>query len=214
MRRFCLPAVLALGAILARAQDSSQWSKNEVAGTFGHTFISDQNVPNSGLPNSIITHGAGYSFEVNYARILFAADWVDVSAEVPAIFNPDEKLHYEANAIPRSYSSIFVTPSARLRLVPDVAFSPWVSFGGGFGHFEASDALVFSGPNTANRGLTTGVLQIGAGLDVRIPCPRISRLRIRVEVRDDWSDVPPLNVDTGKTRQHNYYVAGGIVYRF
>jgi hypothetical protein len=35
-----------------------------------------------------------------------------------------------------------------------------------------------------------------------------------VEARDDWSGMPPINVNTGKNRQHNYYVAGGLVYRF
>ena len=88
-----------------------------------------------------------------------------------------------------------------------------MSFGGGLGHFQASSNLVFGGNNTGNRGETTGVLQGGVGLDVHIPGP-IQRLKIRVEARDDWSAVPPINVNTRKSRQHNYYVAGGLVYRF
>ena len=199
---------------IASAQDLNQEGKNEVAGTFGHTFVSDQGVPNSGLANSIINHGAGYSFEVNYARILRGSDWADLAIEVPAVFNPDEDLHYFANQIPQQYSSIFITPAARLRLFPEVAFSPWVSFGGGLGHFQASSSLVFGGNNTGNRGETTGVLQGGVGLDVRMPWSRFPRFKIRVEARDDWSAVPPINVNTGKTRQHNYCVAGGLVYRF
>jgi hypothetical protein len=188
--------------------------KNEVAGTFGHSFISDQGVLNSGLSNSIISHGAGYSFEVDYARVLRAYDWADFAIEVPATFNPDEDLHYFTDQIAEGYSSFFITPAARVRFFPDVNFSPWVSFGGGFGHFQASSNLLFFGKNTGARGETTGVLQGGVGLDVRIPYRRIQRLKIRVEARDDWSGVPPLNVNTGKTRQHNYYVAGGLVYRF
>jgi len=101
-----------------------------------------------------------------------------------------------------------------VRLFPNVDVSPWISFGGGLGHFQASSDLLFFGKNTGNRGETTGVLQGGVGLDVRIPYLRIQRLKIRVEARDDWSGVPPLNVNTGKTRQHNYYVAGGLLYRF
>lgn len=188
--------------------------KNEVAGAFGHSFISDQGVLNSGLSNSTISHGAGYSFEVDYARVLRAYDWADFAVEVPATFNPDEDLHYFTDQIPQDYSSFFITPAARVRFFPNVNFSPWISFGGGLGHFQAGSNLLFFGKNTGTRGEATGVLQGGVGLDVRIPYLGIQRLKIRVEARDDWSGVPPLNVNTGKTRQHNYYVAGGLVYRF
>jgi hypothetical protein len=207
-----LAVVLALSASgIAFAQSEG---KNEVAGTFGHSFISDQGVLNSGFSNSIISHGAGYSFEVDYARVLRAYDWADFALEIPATFNPDEDLHYFTHQIPEGYSSLFITPAARVRLFSNVDVSPWISFGGGLGHFQASSDLLFFGKNTGNRGETTGVLQGGVGLDVRIPYLRIQRLKIRVEARDDWSGVPPLNVNTGKTRQHNYYVAGGLLYRF
>jgi hypothetical protein len=198
---------------LAHAEDLASGGKNEIAGTLGHTFVSDQGVPNSGLSNSTISHGAGYSFEINYARILRGYDWADFAIELPATLNPDEDLHYFTDQIPQQYSSLFITPAARVRFFPDVAFSPWISFGGGLGHFEASSNLVFFGKNTGNRGETTGVLQGGVGLDVHIPGP-IRRLKIRVEARDDWSGIPPLNLNTGKTRQHNYNVAGGLVCRF
>src|ERR1700688_2949055 len=214
LRQLCLLVVVMSSIAIASAQDLDQEGRNEVVGTLGRTFISDQGVPNSGLANSIINHGAGLSFEVNYARILRGSDWADLAIEVPAIFNADEDLHYFSNQVPQDYSSIFVTPAVRLRLFPEVAFSPWVSFGGGLGHFQASSNLLFFGKNTGSRGQTTGVLQGGVGMDVRIPGGRFPRFKIRVEARDDWSGVPPLNVNTGKTRQHNYYVAGGLVYRF
>lgn len=212
MRSLRLAVMLALTApsVIALAQAEG---KNEVAGTFGRTFISDQRIPNSGLSNSTIDHGEGYSFALNYARILRASDWADFAIELPVVFNPDEDLHYFTNQIPEGYSSFFITPAARVRLFPDVDFSPWVSFGVGLGHFQASSNLLFFGKNTGDRSKTTGVLQGGAGLDVHIP-GRIKRLKIRVEVRDDWSGMPPINVNTGKTRQHNYYVAGGLIYRF
>lgn len=192
---------------------SAQAARNELAGSFGHSFISDQAVLNSGLSDSIVNHGQGFSFEINYARILRGYDWADFAVEVPMTFNPDEDLHYFGNQIPEGYSSFFITPAARVRFFPEVDVSPWISFGGGVGHFQASSNLLFFGKNTGNRGETTGVLQGAVGLDVHIP--RVSnRLKIRAEARDDWSGMPPINVDTGKTRQHNYFVAGGLVYRF
>lgn len=203
--------VLALTApAIAFAQPEG---KNEIAGSVGQTFISDQGVPNSGLSNSIINHGKGVSFEINYARIFRKYDWADFAIEIPATFNPDEDLHYFTDQIPQGYSSVFITPAVRVRLFPDVNFSPWVSFGGGLGYFYSSGDLLFYGKNTGTRAESTAVLQGGAGFDVRIPW-HVKRLKLRVEARDHWSGVPPLNVNTGKTRQHNYYVAGGLVYRF
>jgi hypothetical protein len=49
------------------------------------------------------------------------------------------------------------------------------------------------------------------GLDVRV----WRRLHVRGEVRDFWSNQPdyPL-APTGNTRQHNYFVGGGAMWRF
>ena len=93
---------------------------------------------------------------------------------------------------------------------PDVAFSPWASVGGGFAHFGESSTTVFGLKNTGSTGTTSGVLQLGAGFDVKL----IKALRLRFEVRDFWSGVPQLNVDTGKNRQHNIFVGGGAFWRF
>ena len=76
----------------------------------------------------------------------------------------------------------------------------------------ASKNLLFGGTNSGPRINTTGVLQGGVGMDVRLPGLRSTRFR--VEARDDWSGEPPINVNTGKTRQHNYYVGGGLVFHF
>lgn len=211
MFKLCLVVTLTL---TTTAVASAQESKNEVAGTVGRTFISDQAVPNSGLADSTVSHGPGFSFEVNYARILRGSDWADLAIEVPAIFNLDEDVHYFTDQVPEGYSSIFITPAARFRLFPEVAVSPWISLGGGLGHFQASNNLLFFGKNAGSRGKTTGVLQGGVGMDVRIPGRRFPSCKFRFEARDDWSGTPPINVNTGKTRQHNYYVAGGLVYRF
>ena len=43
---------------------------------------------------------------------------------------------------------------------------------------------------------------------------RFNKLSLRGEARDFNSGVPQLNVDTGKSRQHNYFVGGGVVWRF
>jgi hypothetical protein len=54
------------------------------------------------------------------------------------------------------------------------------------------------------------VIQFGAGLDVRLT----HKFSIRTEVRDYWSGVPQLNVDTGKSRQNNLFVGSGVIWHF
>jgi hypothetical protein len=212
MRRLAFIAASALifagGNILASAQET----KNEISGTIGRTFISDQTVPNTNFFDNTVHFGKSIPFEVNYARRLRDFNWGILSAEIPTIISLDQDLNYGLNQVPEAYKSVFITPAARVSFLNDLPFLPWLSFGGGVGHFQASKHLVFFGPNTGHRVKTTGVLEGGVGLDVSVP--KYKSIKFRVEARDDWSGVPPINVDTGKTRQHNYYVGGGAVFRF
>ncbi|HZQ67450.1 MAG TPA: hypothetical protein VFA68_02930 [Terriglobales bacterium] len=204
-------AVALLMGVTILAGSAAAQAKNELAGSLGRTFISDHTVPNTNFFDNTIHSGKGLTFEVTYARHLLGnGGFATLSFEVPAAFNPDEDLNYGINVIPKQYSSLFITPSARLKLFADTAVAPWFSFGGGFGHFSESSELLFGGTNPGKTGTTTGVIQFGGGLDVKI----WSAFRLRGEVRDFDSGVPQLNVDTGKTRQHNLYVGAGIVFEF
>jgi hypothetical protein len=209
-----LAVVFTLAIAITVPATAQEEPKNELAGTVGRTFVSDQTPPSTNFSNNTVHFGKGISFEINYARRLKSLSWADLSAEVPAIFNLDEDLNYGQNVIPKDYGSMFITPGVRLNLFPALAISPWVSFGGGVGHFWASKDLVFFGTNSGHRIKTTGVLEGGAGIDVEVPWDRFRNFKFRVGVRDDWSGVPPINVDTGRTRQHNYYVGGGLVFSF
>ena len=205
-RLFAALILVTILGIAAAAQ-----SKNELAGTIGRTFISDQGVPGTNFFDNVIHSGKGLTFEVDYARhVMGNGNFLQLSLEVPVVFNPDEDLNYGLNVIPQDYSSFFVTPGVRLNVFADTAISPWVSFGGGFGRFKESDTLLFGGKNPGSTGTTTGVFQFGAGLDVRV----WRTVAIRGELRDFDSGVPQLNVDTGKSRQHNLYVGGGLVFHF
>jgi hypothetical protein len=204
---------LVIGTVLAvctfaAAQDAAQ--KNELAGTLGRTFISNQGIVGAPLYDPELRFGNGLTFEINYARRIMEGPFWDLKVEVPFVDNPDEDLHAAQNTVPANYSSIFITPSLRLNLFARQAVSPWVSFGGGFGHFGPDSTLLFGGPNPIKSGTTTGVLQAGIGLDVRI----IGSFSLRGEARDFWSGVPDLNTNTGKSRQHNILVAGGVVWHF
>jgi hypothetical protein len=198
---------LAVVIVVLFAALGASAQKNELAGLLGRTFVSDQGVAATGTN---IHFGKGLTFEVNYGRRVLGGDFAALTLELPAVFNPDEDLNFIQNSIPSSYSSYFVTPAARLNVFAKSGVSPWVSFGGGFGHFSNSPSLVFGGSNPGSGGNTVGVLQIGAGLDIKL----LSHLSLRGELRDFYSGIPQLNVDTGRSRQHNYFVSAGAVFRF
>ena len=182
--------------------------QNEVSGLIGRTFISDQGIKGGTFFDNNIHFGKGLTFEVNYARRVLGPGFASLSLEVPVVVNLDEDLASDAVQVPKSFKSYFVTPSARLNAFANSAVSPWVSLGGGIGRFSESSTQVAG--VSSKTGTTTGALQAGLGLDVRV----FGRFSMRGEFRDFWSGVPQLNVDTGKSRQHNYFVAGGIVWHF
>lgn len=204
-------AICALSAPRAFAQEHGFGQKNEISGLLGRTFVSNQGIPSTSSFGDLLRFGNGLSFEINYARRLVTTDVFSLSAEVPFVVNPDEDLHAPLpNKIPRQYSSVMTAPSARVNLFPDVAVSPWVSFGGGFAHYGESSTLLFGGKNTGSTETNTSALQGGLGLDVKL----VRSFSLRGEVRDFWTGVPQLGVNTGKTRQHNYFVGAGLLWRF
>jgi len=206
---------LTIGAIVAVctfvAQATAQ--KNELSGIIGRTFTSDQSIQGAPPSDPDLRFGNGVTFEINYARqvMVLGRGFVSLALEVPFVVNPDEDLHAALpNRIPEQYASYFVTPAARFNLFSGQGVSPWVSVGGGFGHFSESSSLLFGGANTGNTGTSTGVFQAGVGLDVRI----FGHFSLRGEGRDFWSGVPQLGLNTGKSRQHNIFAGGGIVWHF
>ena len=208
LQRFGTAFLLAITILMATAVAQT---KNEVAGVVGRPFLQDQLVPNTSFFDNTIHFGKPISFEVSYGRKLIGTDGLfAVTFEVPVLFTPNVKLNYGIDTIPKDYSAIFVAPSVRVNIFAANAVSPWISFGGGIARFKESDSLVFYGPNLGTTGTTTGIYQIGGGLDVRI----WKSISVRGEVRDYNSGVPQLNVDYGKSRQRNLFAGGGVVWHF
>ncbi len=204
-KRLSMAALVTVAMLTAGAFAQS----NELTGIIGRTFISNQGVKGTNLFDNNVHFGKGLTFEINYGRHIWGEGFTRVTFEVPAVINTDEDLNFAANSVPASYQSYFVTPSLRANVFATTAISPWISAGGGFGHFRPADHLEFGGSSGA-KSSTTGVMQIGIGLDVRLK----SRFTLRGEARDFWSGTPNILVDTGKSRQHNYLVGGGVVWRF
>ena len=205
-------AVLTVVTMLA-ASAFAQDEKNELGGILGRAFISNQGIKNATFPNPIISSGNGLSFDIEYARRFIVTPLFALSGEAVVMVNHDEDINggaYLNAVVPHQYSELFVTPGARLNLFPTTAVSPWVSLGGGFGHIGEASTLIYGGANPG-KSTTSGVLQGGLGLDVKV----WRKLSMRGEVRDFWSGEPDFPLaDTGKTRQHNYFVGGGAFWRF
>jgi len=194
-----VPVIFLVSAALAQV--------NELSLTAGRTFVSTVTVPSSGLP---IHFGNEQGVAFNYGRLLKSHKIFGIYAELPVAMYFRMDLNYRENQIPKDIGALFVTPSVRVNIFSGDSVSPWVSAGGGYGRFREASSLNFYGPNPGPTGSNTGVLQVGAGLDVWF----WHRWGARFEARDFYSGAPDLNVDTGKSRQHNYYVGAGIAHRF
>ncbi len=208
LKRIAVALLMALTTFVAQAtaQDSEEdW---ELSGLIGRTFISNQGI--QGVPNGQVRFGKGLTFEVNYAARMLSHPFWSLYLEFPVAVNLDEDLNADSSQVPMQFRSYFVTPAARFHVFSSAPISPWVSLGGGVGHFSESSNLVFGTPNRGKTGTTTGVFQAGVGMDVKA----FKNVDFRLETRDFWSGVPQLNVNTGKSRQHNIFVAGGIVLHF
>jgi len=210
-KQLCTSLLLLLAmAASAAAQDE----KNEIGATFGRIFISDQGIQNAAYAESIIRSGKGFTIEGNYAHRFVINPLFSLAGEVLFAYNPDVDLNagnFLNPVVPTNYSQLFVTPAARLNLFPETAVSPWVSLGGGFAHFSEDKNLDFGGATNPGKNTTSGTLEAGAGLDVKL----WRKMSLRGEVRDFWSGEPDFPLaPTGKTRQHNYLVGGGVIWRF
>ena len=209
-KRLCI-AVLTVVTMLT-ASAVAQDEKNEIGGTIGRTFISNQGITNATYP-PIISYGKGLSFEVEYTRRVIVTPVFSVSGEVVFMDDHNQKLNggeYGHAVLPQRLSELFVTPAVRVNLFPTTAVSPWVSLGGGFGHTGEASMLLYGGDNPG-KSTTSGVLQGGFGLDVKV----WKKLSMRGEVRDFWSGQPDFPLaPTGNSRQHHYFVGGGVFWRF
>lgn len=209
-KRLCV-ALLSVVMVLV-ATGMAQDEKNELGGILGRTFISNQGIKDATVP-SVIAFGKGLTFDVDYARRFLVTPLYAVSGEVVFAYNHDEDINGGSfgNAIvPPNMKELFITPAARVNLFPTTAVSPWVSLGAGFGHFSQSSSLIYGGSNPG-KSTTSGVLELGLGLDVKLS----KRVYIRGQVRDFWSGEPDFPLaDTGKNRQHNFFVGGGAYWRF
>ena len=203
---------LSCTVVLIMLLAASAWAQvNDVSITVGETFVSTQTVYNTGLSfNPPLHFGNEITLAGNYSRLLKTPKIFGIYAELPVAIFPRMDLNTAYHGIPTDMGALFMTPSVRVSMFHEDSVNPWVSVGGGYGRFRYAPRDNFYGPNLGPRGSNTGVIQFGAGLDVWF----WHHWGFRGEGRDFYSGEPSFNVDTVRSREHNFYVGGGMVTRF
>jgi len=118
--------------------------------------------------------------------------------ELPLVANPSRS---GGGFLGSSFSTLFFTPSLRVQFAPSASISPFLSAGGGFGHF--------SGLGSDTRWAT----QLGGGLDFKTGLPHLG---FRVEARDFINGTPSIGALDRITAGHmqQIYAGGGLVIKF
>jgi opacity protein-like surface antigen len=197
-----------LTAILLFCTSNTMAQRHELGLLLGGMKASDKEIspPQSG---SISTSFA-LTYQFNYARRLANAHLASLHLEFPFVGAPSRDITTSNVLVPNSYSSLFITPGIKLKLLPVAPLSPYGAFGVGIAHFSSSSTRVDGQPNTGSRGRTRAVYDFGAGVDMKF-LPFIS---LRGELRDFISGLPNFNLPVSGNRQHNLLVSAGVVLRF
>lgn len=202
-----LRLVLVLTVALLAAE-SAFAQKHEVAFTGGALKVGERgfDLPQPGF----LRFSTGFTYEFSYVRRLIDARLAALYFEVPFAGTPRTTIKTTNALSPSSYSSVFFTPGLKVKLLPGGKYSPFATLGAGLAHFREGGTTVNNQPNPSGNSKTDTVFAFGFGLDVKVH----SILSIRGEVRDFYSDLPPLNVRALSDRQHNALISAGIVLRF
>lgn len=197
--------ICVLGILLLASAAYAQ--SNDVSATFGGMFSPSVTGPAiceacPRVPSGLVDRSIkpGFAFDIALSHRLINVHAASLHLELPFTvatgrnaapvpFNPD-------------FSSFFVTPSLKLKLLPGSGVSPFVSVGGGLAHFSESNV-------TDNK----GALQVGGGLDFKT---RLPLLGFRIEARDFITGRPgtPSFSDVTSDHLHNIFVGGGVTLHF
>src|SRR6476660_5070074 len=210
LRRFAiLLLVLSVFSTLSSAQ------KADVSFVVGGAFVSEDHVApgvtctvtcplafNFRTDTHVFYEGTG---AVRLANFKLAS----LHLEVPVAGIPSAQVDFSEtpslNAL--KLSSVFVTPSLRVKFAPGFPVSPFASIGGGWAHY-----------NLTGSSMNKGALQFGGGVDIKTGVPLLG---FRAEVRDFITDQPDFGIvsiqtvgSTSLGRRHSVLAGGGIVLRF
>lgn len=222
---------LTLSLIAAAAEDPDN-KKNELGLTIGAEVVPGRDFQNILVAAPAVARvgakpGSSVVFGFNYARRIKSAQKAALYLEVPIFAGPSHSIAYNFSPTPSfptpvstSLATLYVTPSLRVKFRPEGRVSPWLSAGGGYAFYEASERLtLLFGPTPSvisnpRRNTHTGALQFGGGVDFKTPIKVVTPIHLRAEIRD-FHTFESVNFGPGRAgSQDNLVFAGGIILKF
>jgi hypothetical protein len=177
------------------------------SGATGSRFCQALSIINCPPGGTQVNTNTAISYEGAYAYRLMDFKAASLHVELPLLGIPTRRIDNPLS-VRISQSSIFLTPSLKLKLFPSGGISPFASVGVGFAHFGGSSI-----GNSLNN--TTAAGQIGGGLDFKTGIPFLG---FRAEVRDFITGRPKLeqvfSLNSDSNHQHNVFIGGGVVLHF
>ena len=159
---------------------------------------------------SVLAFNFGTTYEVSFARTIWASDRLDVSIEVPFLATNSISIKTPGASLPREYAVFSLTPGVRLMFQPRRRVSVFGAVGGGFAGHEESALRADGSPNPDRQTNNTGAVSFGGGVDVRSG----SWLGLRGEVRDVVTGARRFSIPVPGGRVHNVVTTLGIVVHF
>jgi len=203
LRSVLLLLTMAAASVFAQMDEAA--SKQEVGLTLGGLF----NRSRSNGPTRLEL-GPGTALQANYGYRFFERANYAVYGEVHVLANPQRQVTSIDQTLTRDVATIFLTPGVRVKFRPRNKFAPYLAAGAGYAEFEQSDYRLDGKPNQASRELSRGVINVGAGVDMKF----WRFVGLRAEVRDFYSASPAYNTNAIGGGQHNVVAGGGLLLRF
>lgn len=199
-------ALLALGATAVRGQE-----KNEIGLVIGATVTPARQLTSGTAARA--SFDSSLALGAEYDRHLLGGSKLGVYGGVDFLASPlDVKLSNPPADVIGQYAYVFLTPHVRVKFRPQGAFSPWLSFGGGYARFLEKEPVASAGfvPGT-----NTGTFVFGGGVDTHTMV-HVFRIPIgfRAEVRDFYSGSPNYNQSVQGSLQNNVVFTGGLLLKF
>lgn len=205
---FVVNSFLFLVTILMVSQ-TAMAQRQELGVMIGYDFTQGRDLP-SPFPSGVDVSNEK-SFQFVYGRRMVDGKVASFHGEFLVTLIQDATLSSPNLASPNSYSSAFITPGLKFKLLPGFILTPYVAGGAGLARFKQSATLINGGANTGNRTSYRVVLNYGGGLEFNA----FPFLSFRGEVRDFVAGNPNLDFPlTSSTNQHNIIPAVGVALRF
>lgn len=204
----CIKLILPLSVVVLAALNVFA-QQNEVGFLLGanDTQGSDFAPPSIGS----IRPGNGLTYVVTYGRRFTDAKLASMHFEMLFAATPNTDINSSNVLVPRSYSSIFLTPGLKLKFLPGFFISPYVAAGAGYARFNVSNTTISGATTTVtSTSSNKGVYNYGIGAEFKI----FPGLSLRGEIRNFQAGTPNFGTQILQDTRRYVIYAGGLVVRF